>query len=116
MRLARPATYRSRALRMKATTAEEILWAALRGRRLSGAKFRRQHPIGPFVVDFFCVEAQLAVEADGASHFPTPPREQERDGLLAARGIRVLRFSNDEILIDPERVLRMIEEHVRART
>jgi very-short-patch-repair endonuclease len=116
MRLARTSTYRSRALRVESTTAEKILWVALRGRRVFGAKFRRQHPIGPFVVDFFCGEAQLAVEADGASHFPTPPRERDRDAVLAAGGILVLRFSNDEILTDPERVVRVIERHVRART
>ena len=65
--------------------------------------------------DFFCVDAQLAVEADGASHFPTPPEDVARDALLATSGVLVLRFSNDEILTDPERVLRAIEKHVRAR-
>ena len=67
------------------------------------------------MVDFFCVDAQLAVEADGASHFPTSPRESERDALLAASGIMTLRFSNDEIVTDPERVLRVIQTYVRAR-
>lgn len=94
------------------------MWAALRRRAVADAKFRRQHPIGRFVVDFFCVDAQLAVEADGASHFPTPPEEVARDALLATSGaaeVLVLRFSNDELLTDPERVLRAIEKHVRAR-
>ena len=115
IRFGRSSTYRARALRAASTPAEEILWAALRRRVVAGAKFRRQHPIGRFVVDFFCVDAQLAVEADGASHFPKPPEELARDALLAASGVMVLRFSNEKILADPERVLRVTDKHVRAR-
>ncbi len=115
IRFGRSSTYGARALRAASTPAEEILWAALRRRAVGGAKFRRQHPIGRFVVDFFCVDAQLAVEADGASHFPKPPEELARDALLVASGVVMLRFSNDEILSDPERVLRVIEKHVLAR-
>ena len=115
IRLGRSSTYRARAFRAASTPAEERLWAALRRRAVADAKFRRQHPIGRFVVDFFCVDAQLAVEADGASHFPTPPEDVARDALLATSGVLVLRFSNDELLTDPERVLRAIEKHVRAR-
>ena len=114
-RWARPSTNRARELRAASTHAEDVLWAALRRRGVAGAKFRRQHPVGPFFVDFFCVDAQLAVEADGAWHFPKPQLEVERDALLAASGIMMLRFSNDEILGDPERVLRVIETRIRER-
>ncbi|MBI4703144.1 MAG: DUF559 domain-containing protein [Deltaproteobacteria bacterium] len=74
-RLLRASTVRARALRRAATLAEQRLWALRRARRLAGAKFRRQQPLGPYVVDFFCEHACLVIEADGAHHFP-PPRAQ----------------------------------------
>jgi len=106
----------ARMLRQRSTPAEELLWEGLRDRRLFGAKFRRQHPFGPYVLDFFCFAARLAVEADGASHFPQSFHDRLRDDWLRKCGIEVLRFENDEILIDPERVLRAIARVVRKRT
>lgn len=116
MRLLRQSTYRARQLRRAATPAERHLWKFLRNRRLEGAKFRRQHPVGDaYIVDFFCLEAALVVEADGAPHFP-PTREQlVRDTFLSACGLLVLRFENCDILDDTERVLGHIRFALRER-
>jgi very-short-patch-repair endonuclease len=78
------------------------------------AKFRRQHPIGPFIVDFVCMEARLVVEADGAAHFPRPLRDRRRDAWLAAAGFAVLRLPNQLILHHPDRVLDQIRRHLAA--
>lgn len=114
-RLLRPSTYRARELRRAATLAERRLWSLLRGRRLAGAKFRRQQPLEPYIVDFFCEEAGLVIEADGAPHFPAPPAQLARDALLRAAGLLVLRFENDDILHDTDRVLDRIRHAVRQR-
>jgi primosomal protein N' (replication factor Y) len=79
------------------TDAERRLWSALRGRRLRGYKFRRQHPLGPFVADFACIEHRLVVEADGGQHAESPDDER-RTAWLERRGWRVLRFWNTDIL------------------
>ena len=91
---------RARALRRSATASEQRLWAALRGGQLCGLKFRRQVPIGPYVVDFFCPAARLVVEVDGAGHHTAEgmARDAARDALTRAHGVRVLRFPNDEVL------------------
>jgi very-short-patch-repair endonuclease len=95
------------ALRRNATEAERRLWALLRDRRLAGAKFRRQHPIGPYVADFACTKWRLVVEADGGQHAGSAP-DRERTGWLSGQGWRVLRFWNDEILGNTEGVLTAI--------
>ena len=101
----------ARELRRASTPAEEKLWEALRGRHLAGLKFRRQHPYGPFVLDLFCVEHQLAVEVDGGIH--TMPaqtaRDAERAAFLQTRGIRVLRFTNEEVENSLDEVLKAIK-------
>jgi len=84
------------------------LWELLRDRRVLGAKFRRQHATGPYVVDFFCESAGLVVEADGAHHFPPPERDRKRDAFLRAVGLTVLRLPNREILENPEHALERI--------
>jgi len=105
----------ARKLREGQTPAETILWNALRGGRLAGLKFRRQHPFGPFVLDMFCVEHQLALEVDGRVHLiPTQAqRDQARTQFLNARGVRVLRFSNDQVEHQLEQVLKRIIEATR---
>ncbi|MBN2573480.1 MAG: DUF559 domain-containing protein [Deltaproteobacteria bacterium] len=113
-RLLRPRTFMARALRRSSTPAERMLWQILRGRQVMQAKFRRQHPIGPFVVDFFCKEAGLVVEADGAPHFPRPLRDHRRDAWLAAAGLVVLRLPNHLILHHPDRVLDQIRRLLAA--
>src|SRR5689334_12025708 len=85
---------RTRALRRSMTPPEMRLWVQLRRRGL-GLHFRRQHPVGPFVLDFYCERVRLAVEVDGQAHWlgAAPLRDIERDQWLEARGIRVLRLS-----------------------
>jgi very-short-patch-repair endonuclease len=90
-------------LRINMTDAERRLWSALRSRRLQGFKFRRQHPIGPFIADFACVEHQLVIEADGGQHADNES-DFRRTAWIEARGWRVLRFWNNDILANPEGV------------
>jgi len=101
---------RCRTLRRDSTDAEGLVWFLLRNRRLGGFKFRRQHPVGPYILDFYCQETKLAIELDGGQH--NSPEEmiydQERTCYLSALGIRVLRFWNNEVLNNPEGVLQVI--------
>ena len=89
---------RARELRSIMTPAEAVLWKCLRGKK-SGFKFRRQHPIGPYVLDFFCYELNLAVEIDGGVHETRSAtiHDEERTFYLNSRGISVLRYSNDVV-------------------
>jgi very-short-patch-repair endonuclease len=96
-------------LRRNTTDAERRLWAALRDRRLAGYKFRRQHPIGPFIVDFACTRHGLIVEADGGQH-QEDPCDARRTAWLESRGWRVLRFWNNDILANTEGVVSTILE------
>lgn len=96
---------RARRLRRDQTEAEGKLWEALRGCRLDGWKWRRQVPVGPFIVDFLCLEASLSVEVDGGIHAERADRDARRDAYLADRGLKVLRFWNGEVSGDLERVL-----------
>ncbi len=88
----------SRRLRREQTPEEKALWKALRSRRFAGFKFRRQHELAPYFLDFYCPLAKLAVELDGFGHGLPDQRSQdtERDTFLAARGIEVMRFWNHE--------------------
>jgi very-short-patch-repair endonuclease len=101
---------RRRRLRREGTDAEAALWRFLRGRRLGGYKFRRQHPLGPFILDFFCSAQRLAVEIDGGQHFE--PRlqsyDRRRTEYLASRGVTVIRFRCDRVLREMEAVLTAI--------
>jgi len=97
----------ARALRRRATSAEQRLWQLLRGRRLGGFKFRRQHPCGAFVLDFFCAEARLVVELDGGVHDDQVERDAARTLALAALGFRVLRLPN-AALDSPEQTCQKI--------
>ena len=95
---------RARAMRGAPTDAERRLWRLLRDRRLGGLKFRRQVPVGPYIVDFLCVSARLIVEADGSQHGQSI-RDEDRDAYLAQQGWTVLRFWNHEVLQNLESVL-----------
>ncbi len=95
---------RARAMRGAPTEAEQRLWRLLRDRRLGGLKFRRQVPIGPYIVDFLCVGARLIVEADGSQHGGSR-HDETRDAFLASEGWSVLRFWNHDILRNSEGVL-----------
>lgn len=90
----------ARYLRDRQTDCETLLWQQLRNRRLHGLKFRRQHPWPPYVLDFYCVALRLAVELDGGQHFSVEGlrHDQLRSDYLRAQGIRLIRFSNLEVL------------------
>ncbi len=105
---------RCRILRRQATDAERLLWRLLRDRQLAGAKFRRQHPIPPFILDFYCEEERLAVELDGGQHYTERGQQydRERASALAGHGIRVLRFGNHEILAQTEGVIEALWREV----
>ncbi|EJL28507.1 hypothetical protein PMI01_03519 [Caulobacter sp. AP07] len=85
---------KARELRKEMSVPERVLWSALRGSRLDGLRFRRQHPMGPYVFDFFCASARLAVEIDSYAHEvgDQPQRDAVRDGWMAERGVRTLRI------------------------
>ncbi len=101
LQLVRPArqqmTQAARTLRQEATLSERLLWSALRGGQMRGFKFRRQHPIGPFIVDFFCAASGLIVEIDGPIHHGQHDSDRERQELLESRGYRVLRVRAQEV-------------------
>ena len=103
----------ARALRRSMTPAEKVLWERLRSNRLGGFHFRRQQIIDGFIVDFYCHRAALAVEVDGSTH--DREYDQERDAILAGKGIMVLRFWNDEALKDTDWVLERISSCVEGR-
>ena len=98
----------ARMLRHELTPAEKKLWNAIRDHKLDGLKFRRQHPIGHFVLDFFCAEHRLAVEVDGEVHNQQIAHDEERSRMLSEFGYVVLRFRNEEVLEDLVRVLEKI--------
>jgi very-short-patch-repair endonuclease len=104
------ARQRARQLRRDQTDAEHRLWARLRDRQLGGAKFRRQHPIGPFVADFCCPQGKLIVELDGGQHAEDVAADEKRSRFLEAQGYRVLRFWNHDVLQNTEAVLERIVE------
>jgi adenine-specific DNA-methyltransferase len=98
----------AREMRGRMTDAESLLWLLLRNRRIAGAKFRRQHPVGRYILDFYCDERQLAVELDGGQHSEAVAYDKHRDDWLQARGIKVLRFWNNQMLIETEAVMEVI--------
>lgn len=99
----------ARILRDRETNAESLLWTELRGRRLLGLEFRRQHPVGPCVLDFCCTERRLEIEIDSGIHESQRDRDAERTAMLNAAGYRVIRFSNDVIMNHLPEVLNAIE-------
>ncbi|MFL5758846.1 MAG: endonuclease domain-containing protein [Thermomicrobiales bacterium] len=105
-----------RDLRQRETVAEKALWRILRDRRLHSLKFRRQHPIGPFVADFCCPESRLIVELDGGIHEAIAEQDEERTRLLGASGYRVVRFPNDEVFSNPRAVIGQIIEASKCET
>jgi very-short-patch-repair endonuclease len=92
------------------TDAEVRLWLRLRGEQLEGHRLRRQVPMGPYVADLACLKARLVVEVDGGQHAEEADRDQRRTDWLAARGFRVLRFWNTDVLQNPDGVVESIRE------
>ena len=97
-------------MRHKPTEAEDRFWQILRHRRLDGHKFRRQHPVGNYILDFVCLSSHLIVELDGSQHADNAAYDVKRDNFLRANGFRVLRFWNADVLHRTESVLDTIFE------
>ena len=94
-------------MRADATKAENVLWQALRNRQLEGLKFKRQAPLGGYILDFVCFEARLIVEVDGGQHSESK-RDMQRDAYFESQGFRTLRFWNDEVTSNLDGVCLMI--------
>ena len=103
------AVLRARRLRRSMTLPEGLLWQALRTRP-EGLKFRRQHPLGPFIADFYCASAKLVIEVDGSGHGlgERPARDERRDLWMRGQGLRVVRIAAVDVMRDLEAVVRMI--------
>ena len=95
---------RARHLRRASSRVAKLVWTWLRDRRFHGWKFRREHPIGPYSLDFYCAEARLAIELDGFQHYAPEARchDEKRDAFLRAKGIETLRYSNVRFWREPE--------------
>ncbi len=104
----------ARSRRRSQTAAERRLWALLRDRRLDGFKFRRQHPIGPYIADFCCPDAHLIIQLDGGHHASNQGADSNRSQFLERQGYRVLRFWNNEVLGNTAGVLHRIVEALMA--
>lgn len=102
-------------LRFRMTLAEVAMWKLLRGRGFENWKFRRQTPIGPWIADFCCYELKLVIELDGGVHRLRETKDKLRDADLGRRGFTVLRFENETVLKNPNRVFDAIREHVARR-
>ncbi|MBW2039187.1 MAG: endonuclease domain-containing protein [Deltaproteobacteria bacterium] len=100
----------TKALRKRSTDAENLLWRHLRAKRLGGLKFRRQQPIGNYIVDFVCFEKRIVIEVDGGGHALEKDKDNERDNWLIGEGFKVLRFWNNEVLQKIDGVLEVIRE------
>ncbi len=107
----------ARELRKSMTEAERILWSRLRNRKTDGLNFRRQHPIDEYIVDFYCHEFKLVIEVDGEIH--NTPENAEKDNGRAAEierfGIKIIRFTNDEVVHQIEDVIAEIKRQIRER-
>lgn len=102
---------KARELRNRGTPSERLLWERLRNKQLDGYKFRRQHPVSIFIVDFYCHELKFVIELDGEYHLS--PQQQAKDmdrtEILRSNGLQVIRFNNDEVETDLNRVLQHIK-------
>jgi very-short-patch-repair endonuclease len=99
-------------LRRKTTEAEKILWKYLRDRQLCSEKVRRQHPIGPYIVDFVFLEKKLIVELDGGQHQMRQAADKKRETWLNCEGYKVLRFWNNDVMNNVEGILETIGKHL----
>jgi len=104
----------ARQLRRKATDAEQLLWRHLRMRQLFDFKFRRQQPVGSYIVDFICLEQRLIIELDGGQHIDQADYDEKRTAWLKGRGYRVLRYWNHDVLKATEVVIADILEKIET--
>ena len=104
----------AKALRQTATPAEKILWRYIRNRKMFDLKFRRQHPLKYFVADFYCHELLLVIELDGNIHnLPEVKKyDAEREQLISSLGITILRFSNNDVFYEPEKIENAVKIHL----
>jgi len=102
----------AKTLRKNFTETERLLWRHLRAKQMKGYKFRRQEPIGPYVVDFICQEAKVIIEVDGGQHSVEKERDLERDRWLEEQGYKVLRFWNNEVLTNIHGALEVIRSNI----
>ena len=105
----------AREMRGQMTDAEMLLWKILRGRRIGNAKFRRQHPMGRYILDFYCHEKKFGIELDGGQHAENVNYDQRRDNWLLMQGVHVLRFWNNQVLAETEAVVEVIYCALLAR-
>jgi very-short-patch-repair endonuclease len=105
----------AKSMRREMTSAETILWSHLRGRKRGGWQFRRQHPVGLYILDFACVRARLGIEVDGATHAEDSEirRDRNRDAALKAQGWDVLRVQNEDVYKHLDGVLDQIDDRLR---
>jgi len=96
---------RVRRLRSQPTDAESALWRQLRAKQAAGLRFRRQFPIGPYIVDFVCLNRRLAIELDGGQHARQETEDQRRTAWLESQGFAVIRFWNNDVLANPDGVI-----------
>jgi very-short-patch-repair endonuclease len=101
-------------LRKSMTKAEKVLWERLRGRQVKGYRFRRQHPVKDFIVDFFCYDAMLSIEVDGEVHNDSyqNERDEQRKMILKRLGINELRYTNEQVLNQIDKVIKEIESEL----
>ncbi|NMM28975.1 MAG: endonuclease domain-containing protein [Glaciimonas sp.] len=104
----------AREMRSGMTDAEALLWKLLRNRLLAGAKFRRQHPVGRYILDFYCDGRKLGIELDGGQHGEAVAYDQVRDQWLRGQGIHIMRFWNNQMLTETEGVLESIYQVLQA--
>ncbi len=107
---------KARALRAQMTDAETLMWQQLRGRRFQGFKFRRQRPLGPYILDFVCLEAGLVIEIDGGQHAEQQAYDQARTALIESHQLTVIRFWNHEVMNDTAAVLENIWQTLQTLT
>jgi very-short-patch-repair endonuclease len=99
---------RAKHMHREPTYPEYRLWMKLRAGQIGGLHFRRQHPIGPYIVDFYCGKAKLAIELDGVSHDDRQAYDDQRTEFLRTNGVRVIRFTDDEVLTNLGNALHVI--------
>ena len=105
----------ARELRQNMTESEKLLWEKLRKKQVDGYRFRRQHPVYRYVLDFYCYEKKLAIELDGDVHIQREEYDEYRDEFLKSTGIETLRFKNYEVVNDINQVLKKIKERLHLR-
>jgi very-short-patch-repair endonuclease len=106
----------ARRLRKQMTDAEPSLWHLLRRKQIDGHRFRKQVPIGKYIVDFACLDARLVIEVDGGQHTDAADADRERDAWLRSQNFRVLRFWNNDVLKNQDGVMQVVMEALEAKS